>query len=220
MLFESCASKTTLLSFAPPASASADPSSVDMAVSEKAPVWPVISTLDEVLAPLNAISPLIFGRLALMVLPAPLDAVHRAYPADNRSHDPPNKEPGLTELIVRYIEPTGYIVPIIAFLDAISDQLHYSSNEIACGTWTNGKTIYRKTFLNLPEGVSSHGISGISNIIKIEAVGKNGGNFYSIPYYYNETMYALIYANTSDIHIEKYGSLVGDPTNVTLYYTK
>ena len=58
---------------------------------------------------------------------------------------------------------------------------HYSTGEVAVGTWIDGKTIYRKTFTKSPTSNQSNGnqvtidvatISGLTNVIDIQATAK------------------------------------------------
>lgn len=103
---------------------------------------------------------------------------------------------------------------------SLTNQLHYSTSEIACGTWTNGKTIYRKTILNHNNGTYAHGISNIDEIIKYEVFGVDGNNVYSIPYYHDDgRLWASFYVNKTDFTLSRIG--LGDSyAKITIFYTK
>lgn len=63
----------------------------------------------------------------------------------------------------------------------------YSTTEQAIGTWIDGKTIYRKTidFGTLPNSTTksvAHGISGISQVIKISGTAVSGGTYFPLPH--------------------------------------
>ena len=70
---------------------------------------------------------------------------------------------------------------------------HYSTGEVAIGTWIDGKTIYRKTFTKSPTSNQSTGnqvtidvatISGLTNVIDIQATAKlQNYNNTSVPIY-------------------------------------
>lgn len=104
-----------------------------------------------------------------------------------------------------------------------------TTNEIACGTWIDGRTIYKKTinFGTLPNATSKtvpHGISGLSMIIRFEGYAyRSGGDgtIFPIPYAASGTAAISVTANSTNVVM---GTGV-DRSNmgecyITLYYVK
>ena len=111
------------------------------------------------------------------------------------------------------------------------DIVNYSTSEIDTGaTWIDGKHIYRKTidFGNLPNNTTknvAHGISGLSQLVKIDAVmnrpGVNEG-FYPLPFVSKAAVNDQIEISVTNTNVS-----IGTNINwstctaiVTIYYTK
>lgn len=98
----------------------------------------------------------------------------------------------------------------------------YSTTEVDTGaTWIDGKHIYKKTvnFGNLPNNTGksvAHGITGISRVVKIEAIMCQGANSWFIPY----TSVTSIGVEGSNVVIYTNTNLTGFSAFVTTYYTK
>lgn len=98
----------------------------------------------------------------------------------------------------------------------------YSTTEVDTGaTWVDGKHIYKKTvdFGPLPNNTGksvAHGITGISRVVKIEAIMYQGANSWVIPY----TSVTSISVEGSNVVIYTNTNLTGFSAFVTAYYTK
>lgn len=103
-----------------------------------------------------------------------------------------------------------------------------TTNEIACGVWTNGKTIYKKTFSTTTgtnDGstkVVVHSISNISEIVGAEGIVEaSAGQYWQIPTSFGSEGWAAIRADSTNIYLNVYGnSLAGKSCKITIYYTK
>lgn len=107
--------------------------------------------------------------------------------------------------------------------------LDYSTTEINTGAkWIDGSAIYKKTvnFGALPNNTTkntAHGISNLSNVIKIEGYAKNSnGVFQAIPYVPTNSSYLTnIRVDSTNIITQSMGDLSGyTECYITLYYTK
>ena len=109
------------------------------------------------------------------------------------------------------------------------DFMAYSTtNEIACGTWIDGRTIYKKTinFGALPNAATKtvpHGISGLNRVIQFEgyAYRSGDGTIFPIPYAASGNSAIVVTANSTNVVM---GTGV-DRSNmgecyITLYYVK
>lgn len=128
---------------------------------------------------------------------------------------------------------TGFI---IAYSQNIDFATYSTTEEIEAGTWIDGKTIYKKTYVvsipNSGEGVDvPHGITGLDLYIKYEGsvVWANGTTTRAIPSFYIENEQFLgafaincqLSARTSPNFTINYGSAYrGGTAYITLYYTK
>ena len=116
----------------------------------------------------------------------------------------------------RGLDPS-FLCPIMN----ISEQLSFSTSEIACGKWTNGKTIYRKTFTNIQNGTTNLNLTGMSEVLKIEAIGSDGGNKYSIPYTHSDgSLWASIYISSAGYATLTRKNLQASAVILTVYYIK
>lgn len=102
-----------------------------------------------------------------------------------------------------------------------------TTEEIMCGTWINGKTIYKKTFTSTTgasDGTTKtivHNIPAMGNIIRMEGTVINALQYWQIPTSFGSEGWASIRADKSNIYLNVFGpSLSGKTCYVTLYYTK
>lgn len=99
---------------------------------------------------------------------------------------------------------------------------NYSTSEVDTKVkWIDNKTIYRKTvdFGTLPNSTSksvAHGITGISRVVRIEAVMYQGANSWVIPY----ASVSGVSVEGSDVVINTTADLTGFSSFVTIYYTR
>lgn len=108
---------------------------------------------------------------------------------------------------------------------------NYSTTEQKTGsTWVDGKPIYKKTinFGNLPNNSTkrvAHGVSGLSQLVKIDAImnrpGTNGG-FYPLPFVSKATAndQIEISVNGTNVSIAANIDWSSCTAYVTIYYTK
>lgn len=116
--------------------------------------------------------------------------------------------------------PTGW--------EQVDDKPVYSTTETICGTWIDGKPLYRKTFSgNLGQTSSlSHRISNINVITKINGAYKNtdSGTQFAIPSVRPSfpNFEVGIYVTTTEIVFDKGAGVTGDMIvfNLILEYTK
>lgn len=111
------------------------------------------------------------------------------------------------------------------------DIMNYSTSEIDTGaTWIDGKHIYRKTinFGNLPNNTTknvAHGISGLSQLVKIDAImnrpGVNGG-YYPLPFVSKASVNDQIEISVSNTNVSIAANINWSTCTafVTIYYTK
>lgn len=112
-------------------------------------------------------------------------------------------------------------------------ELDYSTSEVNTGTtWIDGSAIYKKTinFGTLPNAsmkTVAHGISNLSEIIKIEGIFKSSGGYFSpIPQNFtgNSSMFSgacmTMRADNTNIYYYSSNDSTGDTAYITLYYTK
>ena len=115
--------------------------------------------------------------------------------------------------------------------DNVDFATYSTSKEVACGTWIDGKTIYKKTlnFGTLPNNTNKvfpHGISDIDYIVGWDGIAKRStdGVFFQIGSAPNPQvgMQSSILIAVSSATIDLYtGSDRTDMTAyITLYYTK
>lgn len=106
-----------------------------------------------------------------------------------------------------------------------------TTSEIACGTWVDGSTIYKKTFSNTTGSNNgstktiAHNISGFASLVKAEGIVANNSlsvvQYWQIPTSLGSEGWAAIRADSTNIYLNVYGeSLGGRPCNITIYYTK
>lgn len=107
-----------------------------------------------------------------------------------------------------------------------------TTSEIACGTWVDGSTIYKKTFSNTTGSNNgstktiAHNISGFASLVKAEGIVVNddvpsGTQYWQIPTSFGSEGWAAIRADSTNMYLNVYGgSLAGRSCNITLYYTK
>lgn len=107
-----------------------------------------------------------------------------------------------------------------------------TTSEIACGTWVDGSTIYKKTFSNTTGSNNgstktiAHNISGFASLVKAEGIVVNdevpsGTQYWQIPTSFGSEGWAAIRVDSTNIYLNVYGaSLAGRSCNITLYYTK
>ena len=104
----------------------------------------------------------------------------------------------------------------------------YSTDEVRCGTWIDGKPIYRKVidFGALPNATTksiAHNISNIDKITKIEGITYANYNYSLLPLVYNsnEAQYNTeIYVGSTYIYMKSTQNRSGVTAYVTLEYTK
>lgn len=111
---------------------------------------------------------------------------------------------------------------------------NYSTSEVAIGTWTDGRTIYRKCFTGYPRTSypRAHGITGLttsSMFLKLQMMVKDGGatQWRALPWLYSLTdanWAGGVYIDASNIIIQNAGSTTGlwgfDNSIVVLEYVK
>lgn len=107
-----------------------------------------------------------------------------------------------------------------------------TTSEIACGTWVDGSTIYKKTFSNTTGSNNgstktiAHNISGFASLVKAEGIVVNddvpsGTQYWQIPTSFGSEGWAAIRVDSTNMYLNVYGgSLAGRSCNITLYYTK
>lgn len=106
----------------------------------------------------------------------------------------------------------------------------YSNTEKACGTWTDGKTIYKKTiYYNNTSSASNYfdmatGITGGQTFCGYEAVVKSTTSFYSLPFGEPMSWFVALRSVSADLtSIRIYGNLPATLVAeyyITIYYTK
>lgn len=108
---------------------------------------------------------------------------------------------------------------------------NYSINEVDTKVkWINGKAIYRKTinFGNLPNNSTknvAHGVSGLSQLVKIDAImnrpGANGG-FYPLPFVSKSAANDQVEISVNDTNVSIATNIDWSSCTayVTIYYTK
>ena len=101
---------------------------------------------------------------------------------------------------------------------------NYSTTEKAVGTWTDGKTIYKKTIDcgNLPNNTSknvNHNISNIDRIITFEAMATGTNSFLPVPFIGANNYVAINFSNV-DIYLATNTDRSGYYLYITMYYTK
>lgn len=107
---------------------------------------------------------------------------------------------------------------------------NYSLSEVDTGfTWTDGKTIYKKTvvttFMSAGEKSIAHGVSNFGHPVKIEGYAvRNDGKMQPLPAIvpqYNTQFSISLYDITSTTVAAYIGSSISSVTlYLTLYYTK
>ena len=105
---------------------------------------------------------------------------------------------------------------------------NYSTSEVDTKVkWVDNKTIYRKTinFGALPNATTkdvAHGISGLSEVVKIEGIAKNSsGNYTSVPVVpSNANALCDCSVNATNISMSAGSDRSGWSAYVTIYYTK
>lgn len=110
----------------------------------------------------------------------------------------------------------------------LADRFNFSSTEKAVGTWTDGRTLYRKTIsFSAPQNNDwtsrTHGISGIQQIISAECyLSINTGEVYPIPQFRSAANYVCISASPTSIdYINTWmGNALNPEITVNLFYTK
>lgn len=103
-----------------------------------------------------------------------------------------------------------------------------TTDEIECGTWINGKTIYKKTvyFGSLPNNSNksvAHGISGIEYVVKIEGINNTGNAWSPLPLVFRGTDYIWnleVYVDLTNITMASSKDLSSRTAYLTIYYTK
>lgn len=107
----------------------------------------------------------------------------------------------------------------------------YSTSEVDTKVkWVDGKTIYRKTinFSNLPNNSTknvAHGVSGLSQLVKIDAImnrpGTNGG-FYLLPFVSKAAANDQVEVSVNDTNVSIATNIDWSSCTayVTIYYTK
>lgn len=104
----------------------------------------------------------------------------------------------------------------------------YSTSETYTGErWIDGKSIYRKTinFGALPNATTksvAHGVSGLSEVVKIEGIAKSSsGNYASVPVVPgNANALCDCSVNATDVTMTAGSDRSGWSAYVTIYYTK
>lgn len=101
-----------------------------------------------------------------------------------------------------------------------------TSQEVACGTWIDGKTIYKKTinFGTLPNSTNktvAHNISGFGDLVKIDGVAYNSntGNYFPITFN-DSTRCAVAYANATNVVVFTNSDLTQYKAYISICYTK
>lgn len=103
-----------------------------------------------------------------------------------------------------------------------------TTDEIVCGTWINGKTIYKKTvyFGSLPNNSNksvAHGISGIEYVVKIEGINDAGNAWSPLPLVFRGADYIWnleVYVDPTNITMASSKDLSSRTAYLTIYYTK
>ena len=103
-----------------------------------------------------------------------------------------------------------------------------TTDEIVCGTWINGKTIYKKTvyFGSLPNNSNksvAHGISGIEYVVKIEGINDAGNAWSPLPLVFRGADYIWnleVYVDLTNITMASSKDLSNRTAYLTIYYTK
>ncbi len=112
----------------------------------------------------------------------------------------------------------------------LATETTYSTNEVAIGTWIDGKTIYRKTYVNNAPAPNSNGnftetiATGVTKLISAKGTVSFGASAYTIPAFMvvNSTVptYATIFLNSSGyVFLDGVGSNLSN-ISVTIEYTK
>ena len=106
----------------------------------------------------------------------------------------------------------------------------YSNTEKACGTWTDGKTIYKKTiYYNNTSSANTYfdiptGITNGQTFCGYEAVVKSSTSFYSLPFGEPMSWLVALRSVTADLtSVRISGNLAATLVAeyyITLYYTK
>lgn len=111
---------------------------------------------------------------------------------------------------------------------SVYSRSQYVEDEIAIGTWVNGKTIYRKCVLNNVYVNESASISlpDVDELISVKGLGVNVGGTYKLPVPYSDIAGSSIYAyrNTKQPNFTFDVYLSGEKSNgyftVFFEYTK
>ena len=103
----------------------------------------------------------------------------------------------------------------------------YSTSELKCGTWIDGKTLYRKVvIINAPRQTASittypHGIANISEVVMVYGSLTSGAWKASFPNV-SETSWDIVGADKTNVQINWYGKTISwiDKAIVIVEYTK
>lgn len=104
----------------------------------------------------------------------------------------------------------------------------YSTSEVSTGfTWTDGKTIYKKTVSigalpNTTTKSTAHGITNLSYVILVQGMASTSTNFFPLPYLSTSSLTFGIGVSVqgSNIVTETGADRSGYTGYVTLFYTK
>ena len=104
----------------------------------------------------------------------------------------------------------------------------YSTTETVCGTWIDGKTLYRKSYYisalaNTGTTYTPLDITNLEDIISIIGLASNGSTFFPLPAYRGtqDTAGIQLYADsTNGITITTGNDRTGYHANITIEYTK
>lgn len=107
-----------------------------------------------------------------------------------------------------------------------SENEYLAETEQVWGKWVNGKTIYRYTFVNIPQKTNGPFTNGgidlsflsIDEVIFIESIRKNSVNSYFGNRYFNVIISGNVLNSALDYGLQSAGA--GVWTNITLYYTR
>lgn len=103
---------------------------------------------------------------------------------------------------------------------------NYSTSEVSTGfTWTNGKTIYKKsvdlgTYPNNTSKNVAHGITNLDKVIKIEGSSSGSGFSYDTLGQYYDTSRARVYISGSNIVVQSNFNATALSGVATIFYTK
>ena len=102
----------------------------------------------------------------------------------------------------------------------------YATTEKAIGTWTDGKTIYRKVWTNLNvwggTGQDLAYQTGVAKLVKLYGVMRRNGSACAVPFYFGASNYAVLNYSTENgaIYLDATASDTGNKIDVILEYTK